>query len=77
MVDRKIFLTSKLRTKGRNRAELRARAFWVGNEQLKAEGRTVKDEVGEVLMSRSRGASGDFVSSSDYKLNAVKNQDRL
>ena len=46
-------------------------------EQLKAEGRTVKDEVGEVLMSRSRGASGDFVSSSDYKLNAVKNQDRL
>ena len=48
-----------------------------GFEQLKAEGRTVKDEVGEVLVSRSRGASGDFVSSSDYKFNAVESQDRL
>ena len=48
-----------------------------GFEQLKAEGRTVKDEVGEVLVSRSHGASGDFVSSADYKLNAVESQDRL
>ena len=48
-----------------------------GLEQLKAEGRTVKDEVGEVLVSRSHGASGDFVSSADYKLNAVESQDRL
>lgn len=43
------------------------------SEQLKEEERTVRDEVGE--KSRSGGALGAIVSSSDFTLNAVESHD--
>lgn len=48
-----------------------------GFEQLKEEGRTVKDEAGEVAVSSSCGASGAIVSSSNFMLNAMESHDRF
>lgn len=43
-----------------------------GFEQVKKEGGPVRDDVGEVVASRSCGASAAIVSSSDFLLNAVE-----
>lgn len=76
-----IFLTHELRLEGRYGAELKARTLRVGSErgermsgfeQVKKEGGAVRDDVGEVVASRSYGASVAIVSSSDFMLNAVK-----
>lgn len=43
-----------------------------GFEQVKKEGGTVRDDVGEVVVSGSCGVSAAIVSNSDFMLNAVE-----